>query len=50
MDTTAEKQEPMEVHDTRDDEEPYVRWAPLYVPLFATALVVVMLLIMASVA
>lgn len=30
MDTIAEKQEaPMEVHDPRDDEQPYVRWAPL---------------------
>ena len=29
MDTIAEKEAPMEVHDPRDDEQPYVRWAPL---------------------
>lgn len=45
MDTIAEK-EAMEVHDPRDEEQPYVRWAPLYVPLFAAALVVFMMLIM----
>jgi hypothetical protein len=46
METIAEKEAPVEVHDPRDDEQPYVRWAPLYVPLFAAALVVFMMLIM----
>jgi hypothetical protein len=35
-------------HDPRDDEQPYLRWAPLYVPLFAAVLVVLMMLIEAG--
>jgi hypothetical protein len=45
MDHIAEKELP-EVHDPRDDEQPFVRWAPLYVPLFAAALAVFMMVIM----
>jgi hypothetical protein len=37
-------------HDPRDDEEPFVRWAPLYVPVFAALLIVLMMLIEADVA
>jgi hypothetical protein len=37
-------------HDPRDDEEPFVRWAPLYVPAFAALLIVLMMLIEADVA
>jgi hypothetical protein len=46
MDRIAEQEPPLEVHDPRDDEQPFVRWAPLYIPLFAAALAVFMMLIM----
>ena len=46
MGQIAEKHAPAEVHDPRDDELPYVRWAPLYIPLFAAALAVFMMVIM----
>lgn len=46
MDHTADRHEHPEVHDPRDDEQPFVRWAPLYIPLFAAALAVFMILIL----
>lgn len=49
MDSIQEKEAAAQVHDPRDDEQPYVRWAPLYVPLFAAVLVVLMMLIEADV-
>ena len=49
MTTLAAKEMEMamdEVHDPRDDERPYVEWAPLYVPVLAAALVVFMIVIL----